>query len=121
MTDPSSGNAAPAGAWSDPRTLAIVVWGLYLGSFVVGFTGLVGFVVALLKRQDVAGTAYESHFTKAIRAFVIGLVGSIVGAILTPFMGIGLLILIPVAIWFVVVSVKGILRTSEWRPYDDGP
>ncbi len=45
-----------------PRTWALIVWGLYLPSYVTFFlTYLVGPVIAYMERGDLAGTPFESH------------------------------------------------------------
>ena len=111
--------AAPAGnAYETERTYALVVWGLYASSVMFGVTALVGFVIALIKRNDLSGTPYESHMRKAIQLFVVSFLLGIVGALSAGF-GIGIVILIGLMIWFLVVTIKGIMRAVERRAYDD--
>lgn len=113
---PSSAEVNPGN--DNARIYTLTVWGLYAASLLTGVTGLAGFILALLKRGDVEGTPYASHMTKAIQVFVIGFVLAIVGALLT-FVGIGFIVLIAVSIWFLVVTIKGIIRAVDGRPYHD--
>ncbi|TBW35227.1 hypothetical protein EYW49_16460 [Siculibacillus lacustris] len=104
---------------ASPKTWAIVVWALYLGGAVtVGIAGIVGLIVAYLKRGDVAGTVYASHITSAIRTFWISLIAGIIGFVLS-FVGIGLLVLIAVGIWSLFRAVRGLLKALDAKPIDD--
>ena len=78
MTIPTEGGAA------SPRTWAILVWSLYLASFLtVFFTAVVGVIIAYVKRDDLAGTIYESHMTSAIRSFWVVVILGLIGFVLT--------------------------------------
>lgn len=102
-----------------PKTWAIVVWALFLsGSITGGIGSLVGLIIAYLKRPEVVGTPYESHFTSAIRTFWIGLIGVVVGFVLT-FVLIGILVLIAVGIWSIFRAVRGLLKAIDGKPIDD--
>jgi uncharacterized membrane protein len=115
MTDPFN---APTTTTS-PRTWAIVVWGLYLAGAVTGGMGsLVGLIIAYLKRGEVAGTVYESHFTSAIRTFWISLVAGLVGFVLM-FVLIGIVVLIAVGIWCIFRAARGLIRAIDGKPIED--
>ncbi|MEJ0040968.1 MAG: hypothetical protein WDM81_01485 [Rhizomicrobium sp.] len=74
MSDASQQPAMPAVSPPDTRTLAIVVYGLYIGAVVTcGLAGLVGVILAYVKRDESRGTIWESHFDNAIQAFWIWL------------------------------------------------
>jgi uncharacterized membrane protein len=91
---------------------------LYLASFVVGVTGIVGIVLAYVWRSE-AGTGWEaSHYTYLIRTFWIGLAGSIVGVLLTVVL-IGFPLLLAIAIWVVVRSVVALLKAQKQEPIPD--
>lgn len=90
---------------------------LYLGSFVTGLTGLVGIVLAYIWRDDQEAWA-ASHFTYLIRTFWIGLVASIVSAILV-FVLIGIPMMFAVAVWFGVRSVMSIVKAQKREPMPD--
>lgn len=91
---------------------------LYLASFVVGVTGIVGIVLAYIWRGE-AGSSWEaSHFTYLIRTFWIALVASLVGAVLSLIL-IGFLILLAVAIWVIARSVVSLLKAQKQEPIPD--
>jgi len=51
------------------KTITTVVYALQALSFAFGVTALVGLIINYVKRDDVAGTLYESHFNWQIRTF----------------------------------------------------
>jgi uncharacterized membrane protein len=73
------------GAGTTPRTWAIIIWCLFLAA-VIPVLGLlsviVGVIIAYVKREDLAGTPYESHITSAIRTFWISLAGGLLSIVL---------------------------------------
>ena len=91
---------------------------LYLASFIVGVTGLVGFIMALVWKGEVAGTWEESHLQYHIMSFLIGLIGGVIGFILM-FVLIGFLILPVVAVWVVVRTVIALLKAQKQEPMPD--
>lgn len=113
----SPGPATPGPADPDP-TLVHVVYGLYALGFVNGLTAIIGVIIAHLRRQDVAGTFLESHFTWQIRTFWAAFLVGIVGMLLM-MVGIGFLILTAVALWMIYRIVKGWLRLADRRPIED--
>lgn len=101
-----------------PQTWAIVVWGLFVAAiFSLALTALLGVIVAYVKRPDLAGTAYHSHMTSAIRTFWTGLIVGILGSLLSV-IGIGILILIALAVWVVFRVVRGLIRALDGRPIE---
>ncbi len=97
---------------------------LYLGSFVLPFTGIAGIVVAHVWRNEVINTANPddawmvSHLDYHIRTFWIGLVAMIIGFILT-FVLIGIVVLLGVAVWTIIRSVMSIQRCQYGEPMPD--
>ena len=81
---------------------------------IVGF-GLIGVIIAYLKRAEARGTLWESHFTYIIRTFWLGVLGLIIG-IATSFIGIGALILFAVAVWWLIRSIYSLLKAVDQRP-----
>jgi len=113
---------AQQGIVEDPRsrslrTTALVVYGLYLASLFTAVTGLIGVIVAHLKRGEAAGTVWESHFDNQIRIFWVGLVVGFMGLALTLVL-IGWLVLFGVFVWYLYRTVKGLLRAVDDRPCD---
>jgi uncharacterized membrane protein len=109
----------PMLAGTSPQTWAIVVWGLYVASFFsFAITGIIGVIIAYVKRGDLAGTPYESHMTSAIRTFWIGLIVGVIGLILA-FVMIGFLVLGLLALWQLFRIIRGLIRAIDGRPIDD--
>lgn len=103
-------NASPAGGFDLNKPTIISL--LYLGSFVVGITGLIGVVMAFVWKGDSHEPWEATHFTWLINTFWIGLAGSVIGVMLTLVL-IGIPILIAVAILVIVRSVMSLLRAQR--------
>lgn len=127
------------------RLPLLLAYGLYLVGIVNGITMLIGFVVALVRRDAARGTVYESHYRNLITVFIVmmvftGLMLTLAAAGLTrvffalfsdhplwdlaswfPFPAL----LVPVAlvgwvvlgIWYLWRVIGGFLRALEERPY----
>lgn len=93
-----------------------IVWGLYLLSFALGITSLIGLILAYVWRKEAAGNPMVSHFNRQIRVFWISFAVGIVGVVLI-FIGIGLLILLGVAVYFGVMSVLGLIKAFDGKPW----
>ncbi|MYL22480.1 DUF4870 family protein [Vreelandella massiliensis] len=94
-------------------TMAMVVYALYLASFVVGFTSLVGVVIAYVYRGK--GPHWlDEHFRYQIRTFWIGLLFATLFSLLT-FVLIGFPLLLALAVWLIVRCVKGFKGLQEKR------
>src|SRR5512134_1625093 len=88
------------------RSITTVVYALQAAAFVVGITFIAAVIVNYIKRSDVAGTIYASHFDWQIRTFWWALVWGFL-AVLTFVFGVGILIGIGAGIWAVYRIVKG--------------
>ena len=77
---------------------------------------VVAIVINYVKRDDVRGTVYESHFSWQIRTFWWGLVWTLVGMVLLFALGLGLIVLGVVYVWLIYRVVKGFLKLTEGRP-----
>jgi uncharacterized membrane protein len=97
------------------KTLAMVVYALQAAGFFVGITWIVGVVINYVKREDVAGTWLESHFTWQIRTFWWALLWFAIGFI-TAFILVGFSVLFAATVWSIYRIVKGWLRLNENRP-----
>ena len=103
-------------AASSARNTAITVHALMAaGMLFMGIPTIIGLVIAYLKRQDVAGTIYESHLTYAIRTFWIGLAMSFVGSLLL-IVVIGIPVLIFTGVWFIIRMVRPIMAWLDAKP-----
>lgn len=94
------------------KTIAHVIYGLYATSIFIGITGLIGVIIAHVKRGDLRGTYLESHLTWQIRTFWFSLLWAVIGLI-TIFAYIGWLILLATGVWVIYRVVKGWLRLVD--------
>ena len=117
MTDPNYQPPATSGGegWFSPGRLNVqVVYCLYLVSFVVGLTGIVGLIMAYVNRGK--GEPWvDTHYTYAIRTFWIGLLYALISSILMVAF-IGIILIFGVAIWIVVRCVIGLQKASAGEP-----
>lgn len=97
------------------RLLTLVIYILYAVSWFNGLTALVAIVINYVKREDVAGTIYESHFRWQIRTFWWSLLWALVGFV-TVYLLIGFLILPALLVWLIYRLVKGLLYWNDRRP-----
>jgi uncharacterized membrane protein len=98
------------------KTLTMVVYALQVLSIFVGITAIVGVIINYVKREDAAGTLYESHFDWQIRTFWWGLVWSVVGFILLFAFGLGLLVWFVAGLWALYRVIKGFLKLNDNQP-----
>jgi len=97
------------------KNITHIIYALYAATLISGVTGIIAIILNYVKRDDVVGTLYESHFRWQIRTFWFGLLWSVIGAITAWFI-IGLFVLGAVSIWYIYRIVKGWLRLSEAKP-----
>jgi len=100
------------------KNVTQVIYGLYAATILGVPTSIVAIIMNYIKREDVAGTLYESHFNWQIRTFWWSLLWGVVGGILILAFGLGLIILGINFIWYVYRIVKGWLRLNEGKPMD---
>lgn len=104
--------------WLEPgKTNLQVIYILYLASFVIGISGIVGIVLAHLNRGK-SEAWLESHYTWAIRTFWLGLLGAFVSMLLMIVM-IGMLTMLLVALWIVIRTVVGLQKLGRNEPIDN--
>ena len=103
------------------KTITTVVYPLQALSFAFGVTALVGLIINYVKRDDVAGTLYESHFNWQIRTFWWGLLWGVLGSILIFAFGLGLVVLFVAWIWAIYRVVKGWLKLNDGKPVMPSP
>lgn len=117
MTDSNVQPQAAGGNLESTRTLAIIIYALFLATFVGLAVGpLIGVILAYVKRDDARGSIYESHFSNAIEVFWVSLVACIVG-IATIWFGVGVLVFIGLVIWYLFRVIKGLVRLIDGRAY----
>jgi uncharacterized membrane protein len=98
------------------RQITLVVYILQALSFFMGITAIVGVVINYVKKEDAAGTVYESHFNWQIRTFWWGLVWSVLGFILIFALGLGFIVLFVAWVWAIYRVVKGWLKWNDNQP-----
>lgn len=115
----SETNPVPVPAAQDElRTVAIVIYILYLAAVIsAGFAGIVGVIVAYVKRDDAKGTIWESHFSNQIEAFWVWLALFVAGCATVWFFFLGVIVIVVAFIWFLYRTIKGLLRALEAQPY----
>ena len=100
---------------TDLRQYTMIIYILYMAAILVGITSIVGVIMAYVKRADFAGTEYEDHITYLIRTFWISLIGYLIGAVLS-IVGIGIIIIIAVGIWYIYRSIAGFIKFNDNKP-----
>ena len=110
VTGPGSGQPAVS-----TTQVALIVYILYLVSYVTGgLTALVGVIIAHVQ-VDNADPMLASHYRFQIRTFWIGLFYIVVGFILA-WVFIGILVWLWWFLWSIVRIIKGLLLLNENRP-----
>ncbi len=97
------------------KNITQVIYGLYAAAILVGLTNIVAVVMNYIKREDMAGTIYESHFTWQIRTFWYSLLWGVIAGLLC-LVVVGFFLIPIVFIWYVYRIVKGWLRLTEGKP-----
>lgn len=94
-------------------TVALVIYALYLACLVVGFTSVVGVIIAYVYRGK--GPAWlDEHYRYQVRTFWIGLLYLSIALLLTLIL-IGFPLLLALAVWIIVRCVKGFKYLQEKR------
>ncbi|MBL6852816.1 MAG: hypothetical protein ISS15_09775 [Alphaproteobacteria bacterium] len=122
MTDVPPNPAPPVATASpsdiDARTYTLIIYGLYIGGVLTGgCTGLVGVIMAYIRRAEYKGTIWESHIENAIHAFWVWLLLFVAGIPLTLAFGLGILVMAAGFIYFLYRSIKGLIAAIDSKPY----
>lgn len=89
---------------------------LYLAGFVTGVSAIVGVILAYVWKGEAGPDAWvQSHYAYLIRTFWIGLIGSVVGVLLTVVL-IGVFILLGTAVLVIARSVMSLLAAQKHQP-----
>lgn len=107
----------PLGLSGDPHDGegANTVYILYLVSLFVGITGIIGLVMAYVRRDE-APEWVRTHYRFQIRTFWIGLLYITIGTV-TAVILIGFLVWLFTVVWLIVRCVKGMQATSRGEAY----
>ena len=96
------------------KNVTTLIYALYAASFLIGITSIVAIVMNYIKKEDVAGTFFESHFRWQIRTFWFGLLWLAVGW-LTFILLVGWLVLAANCVWLIYRIVKGWLYLNDGK------
>ena len=111
-----AGSAKSAVDLASLKQVTMVVYALQaLGFLTGGVTAIVAIIVNYVKREDVAGTIYQSHFDWQIRTFWWGLLWGVIGMLLIVVV-VGFAVLFVGWVWTVYRVVKGWLKLTEGKP-----
>lgn len=97
------------------RTYMMVIYGLYALAAVTVISSLIGVIAAYAVRNDMQGTSYEPHIRYLIRTFWLSAAGYLIGG-LTMALGVGLLLLFVVSVWFIYRVVVGFIKFYDGKP-----
>ncbi len=108
-------DAVSAEKLSSLKQLTLVTYILYALSPFAGLSAIVAVIINYIKRDETAGTIYESHFTWQIRTFWFSLLWAVIGGA-TVWLGIGFLVLAADYVWVIYRIVKGFLNWNDGQP-----
>lgn len=98
------------------KQVTMVIYALQaLGFLTGGVTAIIAIVINYVKREDAAGTLYQSHFEWQMRTFWWGLLWGVIGMALVVVV-VGFAVLFAAWVWTVYRVVKGWLKLTEGKP-----
>lgn len=109
------------------KTLTIIIYVLSLAGFVTGgITSIIALVIGLVKKNDVRGTIYESHFEFAnwtniwmiVAGIAIWIVGTLLMLVLIGFVVLPIALVL-LAVWYGVRLILGLIKLMDNRPVDN--
>ena len=116
-----TGSAKSSEELASLKQVTMVVYALQaLGFLTGGVTAVIAIVVNYVKRDDAAGTLYQSHFDWQIRTFWWGVLWGVVGMLLI-IVVVGFAVLFVAWVWTVYRVVKGWLKLTEGKAVHASP
>jgi uncharacterized membrane protein len=100
------------------RENVLINYVLYLAGLVPAFgivPIIVGFALALINRPNATGI-WASHYTYQVRSAAIGLLCVVVSGILVLLFGLGIILLLLTAVWWIVRGIRGLMAASRNEP-----
>lgn len=97
--------------------MAQIIYILYLASFVIGLTGIVGVIMAYVNKGD-APAWIQSHYQYQIRTFWIGMLLTVI-SIATMIIAVGYFLLLAMAVWFIIRCVVGLKHLGKKNSIPD--
>jgi uncharacterized membrane protein len=92
----------------------LYIYILYLSSMLVGVTFIIAGVWAFVAESD--DPRIKSHLENAKKIFIWGLVGYVIGFILSMVV-VGIFVLVGMAIWVLYRSIKGLVKFNKGEAY----
>ncbi len=116
MTDVHQPDPAVPPALQDDKTMAIVIYALYIAGWATGgLSAIVGLILAYVSR-DAAPEWLRSHYTFAIRTFWLSIAWFLIGCATAIFF-VGLLIIAGIGIWVTVRAILGLSWLLKGQAY----
>ena len=97
------------------KNLTIIIYVLYALALFTGLSAIVAIVMNYVKKDDMRGTFYESHFRWQIRTFWFTLLWSLLSSPFILLFGLGYVFLFIVSLWYIYRIVKGLLWLLELK------
>jgi len=117
--DPAEPLGTESPEYRSMKTLTVVIYALYAGALLAGISALAAIVLNYIKREDVAGTLFESHFRWQMRTFWFSLLWVALGGI-TFIVIVGWAVWGAALVWYIYRIAKGWLRLLEDKPMTFG-
>lgn len=95
---------------------ALIAYVLLLCGFVTGISFIAGGIWALVSKDKAQTTRFADHYDNLISVFLWGLVGSIVGALLSLIL-VGFVLLFAVGLWILYRCIQGLIKLNANKPY----
>ncbi|MDE2184774.1 MAG: hypothetical protein KGJ78_17305 [Alphaproteobacteria bacterium] len=114
----STSNAPVATERDSARVTAIIAYALLLAGWpTLHLSTMAGVILAYVQRADWRGTIWESHFSNVIHTFWVSLLICVL-AIPLVFVGVGVVIIAFVALWFLYRTIRGLIRAVDGVAYE---
>ncbi len=114
-TPPTPPSPPPATSGGFDMNHPSIISLLYLSSFILGVTALIGVILAFVWKGEPHEDWEATHYQYLINTFWIGLVGTIVG-IVTMIVLVGFLVLLATVALCVVRSVLSLINAQKRQP-----
>lgn len=114
MARQSYRNRSVSGDEGSAKNFVLAAYILYGLGLVLQFAPLVGLIVAYVKRGEMGNSIYRSHADYLIKTFWGALGGYVLG-FLTIWLGIGLVLMFAVTIWYIYRLVVGFIRFNDGK------
>jgi uncharacterized membrane protein len=98
------------------KSLTTLLYALYAVGMLIGITWIVAIIINYVKKDDVRGSLFESHFRWQIRTFWFSLLWGLLSLVLIFAFGLGIITSIANYIWVIYRIIKGWLNLNDNKP-----